>query len=83
VENHERSRADYFGTQRLNQDPLENTFGAIHFHCDSNNNPTVGLFVVAPKTSTINGLLFRGLHGTNCKEDDKSSGLPTFLTQGA
>jgi hypothetical protein len=32
-------------------DPLENTFGVIRLHCGSNNNPTVGQFVDALKTS--------------------------------
>jgi hypothetical protein len=59
-------------TRNLNQDPLENTFGAIRLHCGSNNNPTVGQFVDALKTSIINGLAFRGLRGTNCEEDDTS-----------
>jgi hypothetical protein len=56
----------------LNQDPLENTFGAIRLHCGSNNNPTVGQFVDALKSSVINGLGFRGLRGTNCEKDDTS-----------
>lgn len=62
----------YLETRRLNQDPLENTFGAIRLHCGSNNNPTVGQFVDALKTSIINGLAFRGLRGTNCEEDGVS-----------
>ncbi|XP_023718100.1 uncharacterized protein LOC111870226 isoform X2 [Cryptotermes secundus] len=56
-------------TKNLNQDPLENTFGAIHLNCGSNNNPTVGQFVDAMKTSIINGLAFRGLGETNCEDD--------------
>jgi hypothetical protein len=63
---------DYLEIRRLNQDPLANTFGAIRLHCGSNSNPTVGQFVDALKTSIINGLAFRGLRGTNCKEDDAS-----------
>ena len=31
----------YHETWNLNQDPLENTFGAILMHCESNNNPPV------------------------------------------
>jgi hypothetical protein len=38
-------------------------------YCGSNDNPTVGQFVDALKTSIINGLAFRGLQGTNCKDD--------------
>ena len=43
-------------TQNLNQDALENTFGAIRLHCGSNNNPSVGQFIDALKTVIINGL---------------------------
>jgi hypothetical protein len=38
-------------------------------YCGSNDNPTVGQFVDALKTSIINGLAFRGLQGTNCEDD--------------
>jgi hypothetical protein len=48
---------------------LVNTFGGIHLYCDLNNNPTVGQFVDALKTSIINGLTLRGLCGTNCEND--------------
>ena len=61
----------YLETRNLNQDPLENTFGVIQLHCCSENNPTVGRFVDALKTSIINGLAFRDLRSTNC-EDDKT-----------
>jgi hypothetical protein len=64
----------YFHTRNVNQDPLENTSGAIHLYCDSNSNPTLGQFVDALKTSIINGLAIRGLCGTNCK-DDVATGL--------
>ena len=37
-------------TLNLNQDTLENTFGAIGLHHGSNNNPSVGQFVDALKT---------------------------------
>ncbi|PNF15720.1 hypothetical protein B7P43_G12478 [Cryptotermes secundus] len=60
---------EYLHTQNLNQDPLENTFGAIRLNCGSNNNPTVGQFVNALKTSIISGLAFRGLGETNCEDD--------------
>jgi hypothetical protein len=56
-------------TQNLNQDPLENTFRAIRSYCGSNNNPTVGQFVDALKTSIISGLAFRDLGETNCEDD--------------
>ena len=61
---------DYLETQSLNQDPLENTFGVICLHCGSNNNPTVGQFVDAVKTSIINGLAYTGLRNANCEGDD-------------
>jgi hypothetical protein len=49
--------------QQLFDDPLVNTFGAIHSYCGSSNNPIVGQFVDALKTSIINGLAIRGLCG--------------------
>jgi len=52
-------------------------------HCCSNNNPTVGQFVDALKTSIINGLAFRNLRNTNC-EDDKAElldNLHSFLEE--
>jgi len=73
----------YLETRNLNQDPLENTFGVIRLHCGSNNNPTVGQFVDALKTSIINGLAFRDLGNTNC-EDDKTElldNLHSFLEE--
>jgi len=39
---------------------LENTFGAICLHCGSNNNPSIGQFVI------ISGLALRGL--LNCED---------------
>ena len=60
----------YLETRSLNQDPLENTFGVIRLHCGSNNNPTVGQFVDALKTSIINGLAYKGLRNANCEGDD-------------
>jgi hypothetical protein len=62
----------YLETQNLNQDPLENIFGVIYFHCCSNSNATVGQFVRALKTSIIKGLDFSGLMGTNCEYDGTS-----------
>jgi hypothetical protein len=40
----------YLETRNLNQDPLENTFGAIRLHCGSNSNPSAGQFVGALKS---------------------------------
>jgi hypothetical protein len=48
---------------------LVNTFGGIHLYCGLNNNPTVGQFVDALKTSFIKGLALRGLCGTNCEDN--------------
>jgi hypothetical protein len=55
--------------QTLNQDPVENTFGAMRSYCGFNGNSTVGHSADALKTSIINGLAFRGLCGTNCEDD--------------
>jgi hypothetical protein len=54
------------------QDALENTFGAIHLHCWSNSNPTVGQFLGALKTVIISGLAYRGLHDCKCEYDGAS-----------
>ena len=51
---------------------IENTFGAIRLHCDSNSNPSVGQFVDALRTVIINGLAYRSLYGTNCEDDGAS-----------
>jgi hypothetical protein len=71
----------YFHTRNLNQDPLKNTFGAIRLNCGSNDNPTVGQFVGALKTSIINGLAFRSLGNTNCEDDGATllDNLQSFL----
>jgi hypothetical protein len=71
----------YLETWNLNQDPLENTLGVIRLHCGLNNNPNVGQFVDALKTSIINGLAFRDLRNPNC-EDDKTELLDnSFLEE--
>jgi len=64
------TRFDCLEIRNLNQDPLENTFGVICLHCGSNNNPAVGQFVDALKTSIINGLAYTGLRNANCEGDD-------------
>jgi len=73
----------YLETRSLNQDPLENTFGVIRLHCGLNNNPTVGQFVDALKTSIINGLAFRDLRNTNCEADKTEllDNLHSFLEE--
>ena len=67
----------------MNQDPLENTFGVIRLHFDSNNNPNVGQFVDALKTSIINGLGYTGLHNAKCEGDDTENlvNLHSFLKE--
>jgi hypothetical protein len=50
-------------TRKLNQDALENTFGAISLRCGSNNNPSDAL-----KTAIINGLAYRSLYGTKWED---------------
>jgi hypothetical protein len=50
----------FLDTRNLNQDALENTFGAIRLHCGSNNDPSDAL-----KTVIINGLAYISLYGTN------------------
>ena len=42
----EEHKFKFLETRKLNQDALENTFGAIRLHCGSNNNPSVGQFDV-------------------------------------
>jgi hypothetical protein len=46
-------------------------------HCGSNNNPIVGQFVDALKSSIISGLAFRGQSNLNC-EDDKTELLDNY-----
>jgi hypothetical protein len=63
---------------------LENTFGVIHLHRGSNNNPTVGQFVDGLKTSIIDGLAYTGLCNTNCEDDDDNElldNLHSFLKE--
>ena len=67
----EEHKFKFLENRNLNQDALENTFGAIRLHCGSNN-PSVGQFVDALKTDIINGLAYRSLYGTNCEDDGAS-----------
>jgi hypothetical protein len=68
----EEHKFKFLETRNLNQDALENTFGAIRLHCGSNSNQSVGQFVDALKTVIINGLAYRSLYGTNCEDDGAS-----------
>ena len=73
----EERKFKFLETRNLNQDALENTFGAIRLRCGSNNNPSVGQFVDSLKRVIINGLSYRSLFGTNC-EDDGASLLESY-----
>ncbi|XP_063244533.1 uncharacterized protein LOC134544224 isoform X2 [Bacillus rossius redtenbacheri] len=66
--------------RNLNQDALENLFGAIRSYCGSNYNPTIYQFSAALKTAVINSLAFKGYSG-NCQADHATvlSDLHTFL----
>jgi len=77
----EELKFQFLETRNLNQDALENTFGANHLHYGSNNNPSVGQFLDALKTVIINGLGYRSLYGTNCGDDGASSGQATLISQ--
>ena len=68
----EKHKLKCFETRNLNQDALENTFGAIRLHYSSNNNQSVGQFVDSLKTVIINGLAYRSLYGTDCEDDGAS-----------
>jgi hypothetical protein len=73
----------YLETRKLNQDPVENTFGVICLHCGSSNNPAVGQFVDALMTNIIHGVALRDQSNTNC-EDNKTElldKLPSFLEE--
>jgi hypothetical protein len=78
----EKKNFTYLEIQNLNQDALENTFGAIRLHCGSNSDPTVEQFVGALKTVIINGLAYRGLRDCNYEDDGASllDNLHSFLT---
>jgi hypothetical protein len=52
----------YLQMQRLKQVPTENTVGAIHLQCCSNNKLTVAEFGDVMKTSIMNGLAFRYIY---------------------
>ena len=52
----------FLDTKNLNQDALENTFGANRLHCGSYNNPSDAL-----KTVFIS-IAYRSLYVTNCED---------------
>ena len=77
----EEKKFKFLVTRNLNQDALQNTFGATRLHCGSNNNPFAGQFVDALKPVIINGLAFRGLLHPNCENDGATilDNLHSFL----
>jgi len=77
----EERKFKFLETRKLNQDALENTFGAIRLHCGSKNNQSVGQFVDALKTVIINGLAYRSLYGTEAVAT-QSIGYAMFAMHG-
>jgi hypothetical protein len=71
----------YLETHNLNQDALENAFGAIRLHCGANDNPSIRQFVGALKTVILNGCTYKGLYGTACEHDGATllDNLHSFL----
>lgn len=72
----------YLVPRNVNQDPLENMFGAIRSNCGSNCKPNVQQFVGGFKSCIINGLAYQDVaKGSNCEIDDVSllSNLQTLL----
>ncbi|CAK1588633.1 unnamed protein product, partial [Parnassius mnemosyne] len=59
--------------RHLNQDPLENFFGAIRSHGCRNNNPTTEQFESAFATLLINNLTSVHAPGSNCENDNGES----------
>lgn len=57
----------------LNQDPLENFFGAIQSHGCRNTNPTVAGFESSFAALLINNLSGQHSPGSNCEEDNCQS----------
>ncbi|KAJ8965703.1 hypothetical protein NQ317_006744 [Molorchus minor] len=66
----------------LNQDALENLFGAVRGGCGRSDNPTAVQFSGSLKTQILNGLTRQKIIGSNCEEDDTEllSNLIQFLT---
>ncbi|KAJ8965588.1 hypothetical protein NQ317_011575 [Molorchus minor] len=72
----------YLRQRSINQDPLENLFGAVRSSCGSNDNPTCIHFASSLKTQILNGLTQQDLSGTNCEQDDSIllSDLRSFIS---
>ncbi|KAG8228694.1 hypothetical protein J437_LFUL008683 [Ladona fulva] len=62
----------YLEPRRLNQDPLENFFGCIQFHCGTARNPTMEQFTSAFKSSIIRDISSHWSRRMNCLPDDDS-----------
>ncbi|KAG8238574.1 hypothetical protein J437_LFUL018403 [Ladona fulva] len=62
----------YLEPRRLNQDPLENFFGGIRFHCETARNPTMEQFTSAFKSSIIRDISSHWSRRMNCLPDDDS-----------
>ena len=62
----EKHKFKFLETRNLNQNAIENTFGAICLHCGSNNNPSGVELVDALKQS------YRSVYGTNFEDDGAS-----------
>lgn len=60
----------YLNLRQLNQDSLENLFGAIRQHSPTNRNPTCHHFQAALKSSVLTRLSVPRSRGTNCESDD-------------
>lgn len=59
----------YLNLRQLNQDSLENLFGAIRQHNPTDRNPTCASFVTALRTSIISGITSSNSRNSNCQRD--------------
>ncbi|CAI6374112.1 unnamed protein product [Macrosiphum euphorbiae] len=66
--------------RHLNQDALENLFGAIRALGYRNNNPTCEMFASAYKTLLLNNLMSAHSPGSNCEEDFSGGCLTSYQT---
>lgn len=66
--------------RHLNQDAMENLFGAIWALGYRNNNPTYEMFASAYKTLLLNNLMSAHSPGSNCKEDFSGGCLTSYQT---
>ncbi|KAF0732372.1 Uncharacterized protein FWK35_00028327 [Aphis craccivora] len=66
--------------RHLNQDALENLFGAIRALGYRNNNPTCEMFSSAYKTLLLNNLMSAHSPGSNCEKDFSGGCLTSYQT---